>query len=228
ISLPLALPFAGDRCGPPCYVTSLVSNRARRCYLSRRASRTCSSTTARNCPRAGCRITSSSPSTTIGYATSRPSSVSPFAKDTTRRQGGGSAASTHQWRVTPSAQLSGTKKRPAAARAHIRRKDGFVLWSCCRCVHTGSTTTNRPRFPGTGLMTSCGVKNPVADRPWLSKLGRNDICPRRSIMSSMLLNLSLAVVLAPAPADEKINLPSGPPPKIVLAVIKDGKCEVQY
>jgi len=47
-------------------------------------------------------------------------------------------------------------------------------------------------------------------------------------MSSMLLNLSLAVVLAPAPADEKINLPSGPPPKIVLAVIKDGKCEVQY
>src|SRR5262245_32269258 len=53
-------------------------------------------------------------------------------------------------------------------------------------------------------------------------------CPRRSIMSSMLLNLSLAVVLAPAPADEKINLPSGPPPKIVLAVIKDGKCEVQY
>jgi hypothetical protein len=47
-------------------------------------------------------------------------------------------------------------------------------------------------------------------------------------MSSMLLNLSLAVVLAPAPADEKINLPSGPPPQIVLAVIKDGKCEVTY
>ncbi|HKB40998.1 MAG TPA: hypothetical protein VKD72_31515 [Gemmataceae bacterium] len=47
-------------------------------------------------------------------------------------------------------------------------------------------------------------------------------------MSSMLLNLSLAVVLAPAPADEKINLPSGPPPQIVLAVLKDGKCEVTY
>src|SRR5262249_40086155 len=54
------------------------------------------------------------------------------------------------------------------------------------------------------------------------------IRPRRSIMSSMLLHLSLAVVLAPAPADEKINLPSGPPPQTVLAVIKDGKCEVTY
>ncbi len=47
-------------------------------------------------------------------------------------------------------------------------------------------------------------------------------------MSSMLLNLSLAMVLAPAPVEEKINLPSGPPPQIVLAVLKDGKCEVTY
>jgi hypothetical protein len=47
-------------------------------------------------------------------------------------------------------------------------------------------------------------------------------------MNSMLLNLSLAMVLAPAPVEEKINLPSGPPPQFVLAAIKDGKCNVTY
>jgi len=45
-------------------------------------------------------------------------------------------------------------------------------------------------------------------------------------MSPMLLSLTLA--LAPAPADEKITPPSGPPPQFVLAVFKDGKCEISY
>jgi len=49
---------------------------------TRRASLTCSSTTAGNCPRAGWRITTSSPSTTMGAAMSRPASLSPLAKDT--------------------------------------------------------------------------------------------------------------------------------------------------
>jgi hypothetical protein len=40
----------------------------------------------------------------------------------------------------------------------------------------------------------------------------------------MLLSLTLA--LAPAPVEEKIPLPSGPPPQFVLAVFKDGKCQV--
>jgi len=44
--------------------------------LPRRASLTCTSTTAANCPRAGCRMTTSSPSTTMGAAMSRPSSSS--------------------------------------------------------------------------------------------------------------------------------------------------------
>jgi len=43
-------------------------------------------------------------------------------------------------------------------------------------------------------------------------------------MTPMLLSLTLA--LAPAPVAEKITLPSGPPPQFVLAVFKDGKCEV--
>src|SRR5437763_14172585 len=43
-------------------------------------------------------------------------------------------------------------------------------------------------------------------------------------MTPMLLSLTLA--LAPAPVEEKITLPSGLPPQFVLAVIKDGKCEV--
>ncbi|MBI1914488.1 MAG: hypothetical protein HYS12_07080 [Planctomycetes bacterium] len=45
-------------------------------------------------------------------------------------------------------------------------------------------------------------------------------------MTPMLLSLTLA--LAPAPADEKITLPSGPPPQFGLAVIKDGKCKVHF
>src|SRR5262249_33666180 len=54
----------------------------------RRASFTCNSTTAGNPPRAGCRMTTSTPSTTTGCTTSSPSSVSPFAKPTTQSNPG--------------------------------------------------------------------------------------------------------------------------------------------
>jgi len=53
---------------------------------TRRASLTFSSATAGNSPRAGWRITTSTPATTWGARTSRPSSPSPGSKATTRRQ----------------------------------------------------------------------------------------------------------------------------------------------
>src|SRR5262249_38985284 len=67
---------------------------------TRRASRTCNSTTSRNSPRPGWRITTGTPSTTWGASTARPSSSSHGSKAMTRRQPGGTRK-----RLAPAVEL---------------------------------------------------------------------------------------------------------------------------
>src|SRR5262249_20882250 len=78
-------------------------------FRTRCACRTWTSTTARNSPRAGWRITTNSPSTMSDSATSRPASLSPRAHWIVRNTSPGPAASTCQAPVTSSGLLPGTK-----------------------------------------------------------------------------------------------------------------------